>query len=259
MRLSFRGGGYHGAPLRWVAACYKGARMVADEAGVVAELISARSLSPRVKHLVLRSVGETPFEWQAGQHVELSIPSIGSQAQPYSIASAPNAERPGEFELAVSRGGDVEELPVGLQLEVRGPRGAFLRRSTADTPTLFVANGTGVAPVRAMLQEEFKNGNSANVVLLFGCRSEMDLLWRAELEALAEEHPRFRFEPTLSRPTNGWTGRRGYVQEHLAELVATLAEPDVYVCGLTEMVTDCVGRLTSEHGITSERIVTEKY
>ncbi len=230
--------------------------MVVDEPGVVAELIAARSLSPRVKHLVLRSLGEPPFSWQAGQHVELEIPAVGSQAQPYSIASAPNAERPGEFELAVSRGG---ELPVGLQLVVRGPRGEFLRNRHSTAPTLFVANGTGIAPVRAMLQEDFSNGSTAPVTLLFGCRSEADLLWRAELEALAEQHARFRFEPTLSRPTNGWTGRRGYVQEHLAELVTEQEELEVYLCGLTEMVTDCVGQLTTTHGIAPERIVTEKY
>jgi NAD(P)H-flavin reductase len=49
------------------------------------------------------------------------------------------------------------------------------------------------------------------------------------------------------------------VQEHLAELVAASDDLEVYVCGLTEMVTDCVDELTSTHGITPERIVTEKY
>jgi NAD(P)H-flavin reductase len=85
-------------------------------------------------------------------------------------------------------------------------------------------------------------------------------LWRDELAALALKRARFRFEPTLSQPDASWSGRRGYVQQHLAELLPPFANrgAEIYVCGPSAMVTDSVTRLVSELGIAGERIFVER-
>jgi NAD(P)H-flavin reductase len=170
------------------------------------------------------------------------------------------AHGPGELEIAITRGSGSEPLDAleeGAWLNVSGPAGA-LRWANVSAPSVFMAAGTGLAPFRAMLQQELASGD-APVLLLFGCRAETDILWRDELDAFAKTHPRFRFEPTLSRASESWTGRRGHVQAHLAELVAPLAEggAEIYVCGLAAMVDDCVTRLTVELGVPSSRIYKE--
>jgi NAD(P)H-flavin reductase len=100
--------------------------------------------------------------------------------------------------------------------------------------------------------------------LLFGVRNEDDLLYADELRALAKQHPSVRFEPTLSRPGPGWTGRRGYVQAHVKELWAELAArwadpPHAYVCGLERMVGSVREILRTDLGLPRQQVHSERY
>jgi NAD(P)H-flavin reductase len=72
--------------------------------------------------------------------------------------------------------------------------------------------------------------------LLFGARREQDIYYREEFETLAAKHANFHFLPTLSRPEADWNGRRGYVQEHLPEIVGNRTDMHAYICGLAKMV-----------------------
>jgi NAD(P)H-flavin reductase len=228
---------------------------------VRAEIAARTSLSPRVRRLALVPRGPEGLDWLPGQYVEVG-PVGADKRQPYSVASAPDSSRPGYFELAVLRGsgnGALDDLAVGDLLEVFGPKGRFVWNAEGDVPSVFIGTGTGVAPLRAMLQVALAGPGSAPLVLLFGVRSEGEILWHEELRALSERHPRFQFEPTLSQPTNGWAGRRGRVQEHLQELVAPLPGARFYLCGLGEMVQDCVARLTGDLGVARELVITEEH
>jgi NAD(P)H-flavin reductase len=92
-----------------------------------------------------------------------------------------------------------------------------------------------------------------------GNRSEVELLWHAELATLASEHPRFRYEPVVSQPDATWCGRRGYVQEHLEEITAGLAPGFcAYLCGSHRMVNAC-RELLGTLGVAGERIFYEAY
>jgi NAD(P)H-flavin reductase len=73
--------------------------------------------------------------------------------------------------------------------------------------------------------------------LLFGARREEDLYYRQEFEQLAAKHANFHFLPTLSRAIPEWKGLRGYVQQHLGEIVGMRTDMDAYICGLDKMVT----------------------
>ena len=227
----------------------------------VVELVTGSELSPSVRSLLFRPAGGFEFAWRAGQYVELRGPELGPKSsQPYSIASAMGSARKTAFEIAVLRGPDtvpLHELAPGKRLGARGPLGSFTRRPATGTACVFIGTGTGLAPLRAMIQEELEAPSGPEIRLLFGCRCEEEILWERELYALGVRYPRFHFEPTLSQPHPGWPGRCGWVQEHLKELVLPAERPQVYVCGRAAMVSDCVRRLEHDVGLEQAAIFTE--
>jgi CDP-4-dehydro-6-deoxyglucose reductase len=226
-----------------------------------ATLVARRDLAPDVVLLRFRMRDGDRLTWEPGQYLTLSTADVPDAAVPYSIASAPERAREGEFELAVSANGGQEllsRLHLGARVFVTSPQGGFVweKRSGA---TLLIGMGTGLAPLRAMLQALLEEDTNDRVTLLFGARSEADILFRDELVELAERHARFSFEPTLSRPGSAWRGRTGRVQDHLSGVVAGLPDASAYICGSRAMVGDCVQRLIEEHGIDPSRIRSEAH
>ncbi|MEO6574903.1 MAG: FAD-dependent oxidoreductase [Polyangiaceae bacterium] len=227
------------------------------------ELKNAFALSPAVRTLVFESL-DGPLAYRAGQHVSLIVPtpSGAPKKKHYSIASAPNPRHPARFEVAVTRGDGasasvtLHDLAVGSRLEMDGPNGTFVYDDFGG-PAIFVTTGSGLAPVRAMLQHELANEDGAPIVLLFGCQNEKDVLWSGELETLRASRPRFRLVVSLSQPSPGWQGRTGYVQTHVLELTKTLVHPRAYVCGRPHMVDEVVALM--QDVIPDDRVHTEKY
>jgi NAD(P)H-flavin reductase len=116
-----------------------------------------------------------------------------------------------------------------------------------------------------MMRAALAAGAREPLWLLSGARHEEDVLYRAEVEALAAEHPNVHLEITLSRPEPGWEGKRGYVQAHLAEVLAALREasggvpPHAYVCGLDRMVSAVRELLRNDLGFDRKRVHAERY
>lgn len=230
-----------------------------------AQLIEARSLSPSVRLLVFRCKNQS-FSYQAGQWVNVFLNTHeGQDHRAYSIASAPAYRAAGEFEIAVTRVADgpvssaLHELPVGSEVELDGPWGFFTHDSLPSMPAVFVGTGTGLSPLRAMLQEDLTKSEGAQRVLLFGCRTQHDILWEEELSAWAQRSQRFRLEVTLSKPDAVWPGRTGYVQKHVVDLVRPLLPAHVYICGLSNMVKSVRTLLKEELHLQREFIHTERY
>lgn len=241
----------------------------------IVELVHAEELTGAVRSLVFRRKDGQPFEYIAGQWVNLHLvlPS-GPVTRAYSIARAPGFTERGDFEVAVTKvtGGAassfLHEMPLRSEVEIDGPWGFFTRDQAPDVPTLFVGTGTGLSPLRAMIHAEFGSRLGApghgpergkqRVVLLFGCRTESDVLYRSEFEALASQNPRFVYEVTLSRANATWA-RHGYVQEHLPDLVAKHAIRDVYICGLSDMVEGVRRTLKEQLGFERKQIHSERY
>ncbi len=219
--------------------------------------------APGVRRLVLETVDGAPYDCLPGQWLKLSLP--GGIARDYSIASAPGASGGARVELLVTRveGGPGSEalhaMPVGTVVDSLGPSGLFVREDeAASLPSLFVGTGSGVAPLRAMLGAMPEA--SAPATLLFGCRTSADVMFDAEWRARAARDATFRFEPTLSRADARWSGRRGYVQAHLAEMLAAMpSTTHVYVCGLTKMITEVRRVLKDELGVDRRRVHSERY
>lgn len=210
--------------------------------------------------MLLRFRARSPLGWHPGQHLTL-FPGEGSEGIPYSIASADDPQRPGEFELAVSAEASAEmlsRLTLADRVQVSLPSGEFVWRPHARG-SLFIGMGTGMAPLRAMLQAARRHPSSNRATLLVGVRALEDVIGYGELAAWAAENKAFRFEPTLSEAASNWSGRRGRVQAHLAEVARQAAGSAVYVCGNRSMVSECVALLTNELGFAGELVFSEAH
>lgn len=224
-------------------------------------------LSPTVKGFRLACADGEPLEYAPGQWVNLYL-DIGDgviDKRAYSIASAPNQLHPEQFEVAVTRVDEgqvslaLHALPAGAELSMDGPYGFFTREGAETQAALFVATGTGVCPLRAMIESELRNPLGPPLSLLLGCRTEADILYREQFEALAREHARFAFHTTLSRPSQDWNGRCGYVQQQLVELIDPEHRPHVYICGLSDMVDEVRATLKRELGYDRKLLHSERY
>jgi len=243
------------------------------------------------------------FDYAAGQFISaVAVDGRGkTQTRAYSIASAASENR---FDLCVNRveGGFFSnylcDLAVGDTVQVHGPHGNFTLRSPL-TDAIFVATGTGIAPMRAFTQWLFpEQGEHAGedrsqgrqFWLVYGTRYDSELYYRDYFDRIAAEHENFHYVITLSRAGEEWAGHRGYVQEHLGQIVETrrhaavttaaavagaVAETAVaveeileaaplvfdihtYICGLNDMVSAVRERLTS-YGWHKKQIIFERY
>jgi len=233
------------------------------------EVVSATKLAPSVKRLRFARTDGRPLAFEAGQWLNLVLPLSGGEIRrAYSIASPPNGTP--HFEIAVTEvtGGPgssyLGTLAPGSKLRAIGPQGSFTRPARDPSPALMVATGTGVTPIFSMMQTAVAAGSASPVWLLLGVRRTGDLLYRAELEALAASSPAIRLYFTLSQGEPEWTGRRGYVQTHIPELWENVCglergEPHLYVCGLERMVSAVRQLVRKEMGVPRERVHSERY
>jgi ferredoxin-NADP reductase len=237
-----------------------------------ARLVAARFLAPAVRELVFERLDGDSMAFEPGQWVSTHLPAHGDGSPPikrsYSIASAPNGS--GRFELAVTRvaGGTASTwlhgAAEGTVLPFTGPQGFFARPLEGAPPSLMIATGTGVTPLRSMILAAVAAGSQAPLWLVLGVRHEQDALYASEFRALAERHPFLRFELTLSQPATDWAGRSGYVQAHVPGLWSELvrlggAPAHAYVCGLSPMVGSVRDLLRKELGAAREQVHSERY
>jgi len=224
-------------------------------------LIEVREIAPNVRHFVFEVPEVQEFYFVPGQFISLTHTIDGREiTRPYSIASKPGGNR---FDLCLNLVEDgvfspwLFALRAGDELEMTAPLGYFVLRNP-QRDAIFVATGTGIAPMRSMLQAWLGQDDPRHLTLIFGVRYEHSLLYREEFEELAREHPNFRFLPTLSRPEPSWTGRSGHVQAHLKEAIGERRDVDVYICGLKAMVDD-VRAMLKGMGFDRKQIIYEKY
>jgi len=203
-------------------------------------------------------VPEKPISYKAGQFIMLNIPYKDTFVRrAYSIASMNHVEICLNYIPLGKASHYLFSLKGGEQIAIDGPYGIFkLRQSTNDK--LFICTGTGVAPLRAMIQELVKNSAKESMTLIFGERTEHELLYRREFESLQKKHPRFTYVPTLSRENGKWKGESGYVQTIVQKYIKQPEKTDAYICGMKEMVDD-TKKVLLQLGMPKEHILTEKF
>jgi NAD(P)H-flavin reductase len=204
-----------------------------------------------------------PFPFKPGQALYLA--SHGREPRkPYSIASSPeDAERDGFLELLVGlndegRAGTHLVLAPGELVDIEGPVGRF---TFPDDPQerhfLFVAGGTGIAPLRAMFRHALAR-DRGSLSVLYSARTPDDFAYQTELRELAEQG-RIELRMTVTRAVDSdWSGTRGRIR---AELLAPLVHDAAtlcFICGPRALVDD-MPRLLGELSIARERIRIEEW
>ncbi len=195
---------------------------------------SIERLSGDVLEVVLRIPPTVSWDFRAGQHMEIQGP-LGVRRS-YSMANA-NAEddiRIHVREVAqgvFSRYWFSQAAPGDL-LRFRGPLGTFFLRGREQSQLVFLATGTGIAPVIAMLEDLASREPGRAVVVYFGGRNRSDLYW----SPAAWWPDGWQFKPVLSRPDAGWTGRVGYVQNAMLADGVDLSVSEIYATGSDAMV-----------------------
>ena len=98
-----------------------------------------------------------------------------------------------------------------------------------------------------------------HIWLVFGTRYEHGIYYKEEFEQIDREHPNFHYVSTLSRCQDDWQGCRGYVQDHVREIVRGRPDMIAYICGLNDMVDHNRKMLMEEMGWDRKQIVFERY
>jgi NAD(P)H-flavin reductase len=211
--------------------------------------------------IVRLGLGATPFSFEAGQAALIGLADHEARV-PYSIASAPaEAERTGllDFLIKVEPSGrwghQFDRLEPGDEIGVRGPFGAFLfPQNPSEDHFLFIAGGTGIAPIRAMIRQALLAGRTGRMRLLYSAKTADDFAYLPELRDMsANDGLELRLHTTREAPSD--RSRIGLAQ--LAPLVDR-AETLCFVCGPESMVAD-VPPMLVELGIDRSRIRVEEW
>ena len=211
-----------------------------DPTLVNATVESVHILTPEVTHLRLRLPDDVSLIYQPGQYMNVQLND--GRHRSFSMASNLNG---GAVDFHIRRipgghftDGQVGKLCVGQALQVEMPHGNFCFHPKDDRPILMVATGTGLAPIKSILEALMDSDDCPPVSLYWGMRSEEDLYLHAEIQTWAGRLHDFQYVPVLSRPHDLWTGRRGYVQDAIVDDVPELSEHAIYLCGSPNMIRD---------------------
>ena len=206
------------------------------------------------------------FQYHAGQYVEFIL--AGGARRSYSMATAPSRlGSPPTIEL------HIRHLPGGLFtdqvfttqkerdiLRIEGPFGSFFLRESAK-PMILLASGTGLAPIKALIEQLQDSGQQRPAVLYWGCRSRADLYLHDWAEQAAASLPWLRYIPVLSEPRAGdaWAGRRGLVHQALMADWPDLSAHQVYACGAPVMVDSARRDLVAQCGLPAEEFLADAF
>ena len=150
-------------------------------------------------------------------------------------------------------------LKEGDEVALSGPYGEF-RLAEGGAPALFIAGGSGMAPIWSILRDMREKGNPRKAWYIFGALTREDLFFLEEMGKLEGELGGFTFIPALSREPEGegWEGERGLVTDVVKRRIPDLAGFEAYLCGSPGMIDACVKVLT-ESGVPEEKIYFDKF
>jgi len=198
-----------------------------------------RQLGKDVMALFLKLPGFEPFEFLAGQYVDILL--ADGRRRSFSMANPPHDADALELHVRRVEGGEFtsyvfEKLKEKALLRIEGPLGQFYWREDSVRPAIMVAGGTGYAPVKSMLRHDYRRGEERQIHLYWGAR---DVAGIYDTEPYEHEDWRgFRFTPVLSEPASGgpWPGRTGLVHRAVLEDRTDLSGFDVYMAGPPVMI-----------------------
>lgn len=232
-------------------------------------LIKSCDIASDVKQLTFAKEDGTPFNFVAGQFVNLHFEFAGEMLQrSYSIANDPSENKQFDIALSYVANGRASqfffELPIGSVIEASGPVGRLILSDQTPKRYLFIGTGTGVAPYRAMLREvseRLTQNQTLSASLLFGTRTRKELLYHEDFLSFAKANKEFHYYACLSRENNTdkknceYTGR---VTHCLKTLQINPKEDIIYLCGNPAMIDEAF-EYCKEKGFDNTNVRREKY
>lgn len=192
----------------------------------------------------------TSFDFKSGQFVTLDLPiheKPNKRWRSYSIASWADGSNVFELCIVLLEGGAgttylFNEIKEGSEITLRGPVGVFTLPDPVEKDVFLICTGTGIAPFRSMVNSiKLHATNHKNVHLIFGCRTQKDLLYYDELNQLQNDLPGFFYHPVLSREE--WDGKKGYVHQVYEELCSEKQPASFFLCGWKAMIDEAKQRI----------------
>lgn len=204
------------------------------------------------------------LQFLAGQYIDFQLK--GGRSRSYSLANPPHDDALLELHIRHVAGGlftdqvfsTLKERDI---LRLKGPLGSFFIREDSDKPMIFIAGGTGFAPIKGMLEHAFAEHTDRELVLYWGVRSLKDL-YMAELpQQWLAERPNFSFIPVLSDPLpeDRWQGRTGYVHDAVLADFADLSGYQVYACGAPVMVDSARTAFVASRGLPEDEFFADSF
>ena len=206
-----------------------------------------------IKHLQLVIDGDDPLAFTAGQYARLTFP--GTPTRDYSMASGPG-ERELGFHIRRVPGGTATQhihtlLKLGDPVLLEGPFGSSYLREQHAGPILCVAGGSGLAPIKGIVEAAVARGMKQQIHVYFGARSDRDLYLVDHFEGLAQRHPNLTFTPVLSDAPLGARWRTGFVTDAVAKDLQDFDGWKAYVAGPPPMV-EAAMQICTARGLRSE-------
>lgn len=230
-------------------------------------VMSMESLAHDVMKLTLQLPTSEPFRYNPGQYLDFILKD--GRHRSYSMATPPVESNLVELHIRHTPGGaftdhvfgtGATQMKVREILRVEAPLGSFFLRDSAK-PAVFLASGTGFAPIKAMIEHMIATGFDRPVHLYWGGRRPADLYMDALAREWAATLPAFNYVPVLSEaePADGWEGRTGFVHRAVMEDLPNLSNYQVYACGAPIMVDSARRDFTEICGLPEEEFFADAF
>jgi Na+-transporting NADH:ubiquinone oxidoreductase subunit F len=231
-------------------------------------LTAAEDLTYDMKRFRFELTEPAAMEFVAGQYVQITCPpykgSTEEVSRAYSIASNPKDNH--FIDLIVRRVPKgicttwmFDYLKVGDAAQMTGPYGEF-RISDIETPMIFIAGGSGMAPFVAILHQMKNTGSKRKAEYFFGGNAVRDLCLSEQMAEFEKTLTDFKFTPVVSRPApqDNWNGQTGLVTEAVKKSFTDLSGYEGYLCGSPGMI-DASIKVLRELGMPEEKIFYDKF
>nr|WP_281358588.1 2Fe-2S iron-sulfur cluster-binding protein [Alteromonas ponticola] len=239
------------------------------------KLRSERYLSPVIKELTFEPVNNAIPAYQAGAHLRFEIPDTnGANTKTYRHYSIATPSEDADLVFNVRHHPSPDDIvPAGVgsdflcqlspgdEVSTLGPIEGFAIDTKHTGTKMLLGAGSGMAPLRAMIQSLLAQDHKQPVYFFYGARTDDDLLYLEEFTELHRRHNNFHYYPVLSQPGMHWTGEVGYAQEVMFKSQAEIkgfSDAQFYLCGPQTMMQQTIERLTQE-GIGSNAIFYDSF
>ena len=204
------------------------------------------------------------LQFLAGQYIDILMK--GGKRRSFSLANAPHDDAFLELHIRNTPGGAFskyvfEEMKERAILRFEGPLGTFYLREDSDKPMIFVAGGTGFAPIKAQIEHALHHGVDRQMILYWGVRSLKDLYMRDLPSQWLHDHDNFSFVPVLSDrlEADGWRGRTGFVHQAVLDDFADLSGYQVYACGAPAMTDVAKKTFVEERALAEDEFYCDAF